>query len=184
MLYSKDSVTTEIRAQAERDAPKKRPAYTYRLVILNDCDAPETRMIALVRDAGERREWTYLSADQRFAGSQWLNWNPLRCPDETTDVETFGVKPVIVIRDGKHMIRVERVADGHATYPDGVPRKWQGHIGALSVVRPELVSALKRWSAHGTNAAPERTKVVSQASGQERVEPKQEINPSNGDEQP
>lgn len=30
----------------------------------------------------------------------------------------------------------------------------------------------------------ERTKVSSQASGHERVEPKQEINPSNGDEQP
>ena len=33
-----------------------------------------------------------------------------------------------------------------------------------------------------TNA--ERTKVSSQASGQDREEPKQEINPSNGDEQP
>lgn len=30
----------------------------------------------------------------------------------------------------------------------------------------------------------ERTKVSSQASGDDRVEPKQEINPSNGDEQP
>jgi len=30
----------------------------------------------------------------------------------------------------------------------------------------------------------ERTKVSSQASSQDRVEPKQEINPSNGDEQP
>ena len=30
----------------------------------------------------------------------------------------------------------------------------------------------------------ERTKVSSQASGHDRVEPKQKINPSNGDEQP
>lgn len=35
-----------------------------------------------------------------------------------------------------------------------------------------------------TTTDAERTKVSSQASGQDRVEPKQEINPSNGDEQP
>ena len=46
------------------------PAYTYRLVILNDCDAPETRMIALVRDCGEGPEWTYLSADRRFGAAE------------------------------------------------------------------------------------------------------------------
>lgn len=45
------------------------------------------------------------------------------------------------------------------------------------------------WPSHPilfreTTPDAERTKVSSQASGHDRVEPKQEINPSNGDEQP
>lgn len=147
MVSTRDnSATTEIRNQSARAATVELPAYTYRLVILNDCDAPETRMIALVRDCGEGPEWTYLSADKRL-GARWLGWSKLQFPNDTTDVDAFGVKPVVEIRDGKHMVRVERVADSRATYPDGHPRNWQGHIGGLSVVRPELISALKRWSA-------------------------------------
>lgn len=120
--------------------------YAYRLVILNDCDAPETRMIALVRDAGEGPEWTYLSADRRFDG-KWLKWNKLSHPKDTTEISQFGVKPIIELRDGQHEIRVERVRKTRARYPDGVAREWQGHIGARSVVRRELLPEIKCWSA-------------------------------------
>ena len=122
------------------------PAYTYRLVILNDCDAPQTRRIALVRDCGEGPEWTYLSADKRFGG-RYLNWSPLQFPEEVTDLHAFGVKPVIELRDGQHRLRVDRLSGSTATYSDGHSRKWQGHSESMSTVRPELVSALKRWSA-------------------------------------
>ncbi len=131
---------------AVREKPAKAPQYTYRLVILNDCDAPETRMIALVRDAGEGPEWTYLSADKRFGG-RYLKWLPLRYPEHTTDLQTFGVKPVIEVREGQHRIRVDRISGSLATYPDGVSRRWQGHSESMSTIRPELVPALKRWSA-------------------------------------
>lgn len=119
---------------------------TYRLVILNDCDAPETRMIALVRDRGEGPEWTYLSADKRLGG-RYLGWSPLQYPKHTTDLQTFGVKPVIEVREGQHRIRVDRISGSLATYPDGVSRRWQGHSESMSTIRPELVPALKRWSA-------------------------------------
>lgn len=129
-----------------REKPAKAPQHAYRLVILNDFDRPETRMIALVRDAGDGAEWTYISADKRFGG-RYLKWLPLRYPEHTTDLQTFGVKPVIEIREGQHRIRVDRISGSLATYSDGVSRRWQGHSESVSTVRPELVPALKRWSA-------------------------------------
>jgi len=125
----------------------------YRLVILNEFDRPEARMIALVRESDEGVEWTYLSADKRLARSKWLEWNPVRHAKDMTDVETFGVKPVIEIRDGKHMLRVERVASTRASYADGHPRDWQGYIGEFTVVRPALVPALKSWTSQPVRAA-------------------------------
>lgn len=74
-------------------------------------------------------------------------WLPLRYPEHTTDLQTFGVKPVIEIREGQHRIRVDRISGSLATYSDGVSRRWQGHSESVSTVRPELVPALKRWSA-------------------------------------
>lgn len=116
----------------------------YRLVILNDCDAPETRMIALVREGEDGPEWTYLSSDKRIDG-RWLGWSPVQFPADLTDLEAFGVRPVVELRDGKHLIRVERAGPCFALYPDGMPRKWQGYIGAYSAVRTELLPAIKSF---------------------------------------
>lgn len=113
----------------------KAAAQSYRLVILNEFDAPETRMIAVVRETEDGPEWTYLSDEQRVKSAKYLRWNPLTRPDVATDLSTFGVKPIIELRDGKHMIRVEQVSPSRATYSDGVSRKWQGFIGGYSTVR-------------------------------------------------
>ncbi len=87
--------------------------------------------------------------------------------------------------------------------PDGPRIQWVMQHGYLHIIWPEQIedweiefveellpmalkqmrkAAAKRAAEALTDA--ERTKVSSQASGQDRVEPKQKINPSNGDEQP
>jgi hypothetical protein len=64
---------------------------------------------------------------------------------------------------------------------------WRGENRLAEIERGILAHReqyLAKSSAE-TSTTAERTKVVSQASGQERVEPKQKLNPpSNGDEQP
>ncbi len=55
-------------------------------------------------------------------------------------------------------------------------------IVAFALLTPVLLSLI--FPRRKTLSGAERTKVSSQASGDDRVEPKQEINPSNGDEQP
>lgn len=135
----------------------KAAAHTPRFVILNDCERPEVRMIALVREAEGGVEWTYLSDDQRFKRSPYLKWNRVGYPEDLTDIEAFGVKPIIELRDGKHIVRVERVADSRATYRDGAPRKWQGHPDSVSTVRASLIADLSK---------PARSAIQRAGSGQ------------------
>lgn len=125
----------------------------YQLAILNEFDRPEPRMIALVREEGGALEWTYLSASKRLRGSQWLKWNPVRRPKEMTPVEHFGVKPVIELEDGKHVIGVVAVAQSIAEYSDGAERDWQGHTAERTPIRTKLLPALKAWQLQHAEAS-------------------------------
>lgn len=122
-------------------------AGSYRLVILNEFDAPEPRMIAVVRQNEGRSEWTYLSADDRLKGSEWLNWNTMSHPEHVTDIEEFGVTPVIEVRGAKYVLRVKQTGPSRATYSDGVPRRWQADLGASTTIRPAFVATARARSA-------------------------------------
>lgn len=114
-----------------------------RLVIINDFDRPEPKMIAIVRQGAKGREWTY--ASERPALSPWAKWNPVLAAENMTDIETFGVRAVVDLTDGKHRLRVEKCGDSRATYRDGVVRNWQGLEGAYATLREPLLPLLKQY---------------------------------------
>jgi hypothetical protein len=111
-----------------------------RLVILNDTDAPEAAMIALVSDvSGGGAVWTYVST-RRQGPQQWLN---VQRPQDHTPIEVFGVRAYLMKEGSMHILLVERFADSRATYPDGVPRDWQKPLPNQTRVRVELVGHIR-----------------------------------------
>lgn len=122
----------------------------YRLVIINDVERPEPRMVALSRTHEGVCKWTYVSAWKGH--SRYRGWNVARFASDHTELEVFGVRPVIEMRAGAHWLRVERIGESRATYHDGKPRQWQGPIEAATLLRPKLVPALLTFVALGVPA--------------------------------
>jgi len=117
----------------------------YRLVIIDDCDCPEPRMVAITRTHEGVCEWMYASAWKRL--SRYGKWTRSECANRHTDLQLFGVRPIIEVRDGAHWLRVERIGESRATYFDGVPRQWQGRPDAATPLREKLVPDLLKFTA-------------------------------------
>ncbi len=117
----------------------------YRLCILNDFDAPQTNMIAIVRIDRDNSvcEWNYL-CQKEYRDHRWRE---VVYESDLIDVETFGVRPIIEVVCGKHRIRAERVGASRATYRDGVARNWQEPIGWAAIIEPALLPALTAYTA-------------------------------------
>lgn len=109
-------------------------------VILNDCDQPSGKMVAVVvKDDGTHYHCEYLNADQRF---DCYSKPPMKAGrlERATKTEEFGVR--LCAADGKYWC--EQVVDSVARYPDGALRKWQEFGGPMKyVARPHL--ALLLW---------------------------------------
>lgn len=108
-------------------------AKTYRLVIISDGDAPEARMVAIIRTGAGVSDWTYVSTAKML--SRYRKWTPVHPEGWQTPIERFGV--VASVRGNR--LRIERVGESAATYPDGVPRRWQGRLPGETDIRPELL---------------------------------------------
>ncbi len=108
-------------------------AATYSLVIVSDGDCPEARMVALVRDGADVKDWTYISTAKML--SRYRKWTPLHPKGWHTPIEDFGV--VASVRGNR--LRIERAGESRATYPDGVPRSWQRDLPNETDIRPELL---------------------------------------------
>lgn len=109
---------------------------THRLVIMNDFDAPQPRMIALIRPAQAGGfEWTYISRWKQL--SRYRGWSVVGGLKYITPLEVFGVAPVIEQLPGDDfpMLRVVRFAESLATYPDGTPRQWQHDLAMRTGIR-------------------------------------------------
>lgn len=115
---------------------------TVRLVILNDIERPEVRMIALVESTLRAHRWTYISTSKRL--SRYADWNTVERRKDHTPIEAFGVRPFIR-HDGTALILgVERARPSRATYPDGAPRDWQGHLPETTIIRPHLSAFIQQ----------------------------------------
>jgi hypothetical protein len=102
--------------------------------ILDDCDAPEARMIVLLWGDQSDPSAEYISSKVRplnSAGSAGRRFGHF--PKRFTELTKFGVMPEFD-PDGLLVIRV--VGPSVATYPDGVPRRWQGY--AEVAISPRL----------------------------------------------
>jgi hypothetical protein len=85
------------------------------LVIVNDCDAPEARLVAILTSFDARAgQWRarYLST---------FPYRALCCADEPTPVADFGV----LIEFSGDRFRCLQVRPSAARYRDGKPRAWQ-----------------------------------------------------------
>lgn len=106
----------------------------YQLVIISDGDCPEARMVAIIRDGAGVRDWTYVSTAKML--SRYRKWTPLSEKGWHTPIERFGV--IASVRGNR--LRIEQAdAVSTATYPDGVPRKWQRPLPNETDIRPELL---------------------------------------------
>lgn len=104
-------------------------------------------MVALMRPrAAGGCEWTYVSKWKQL--SRYRKWN-IAIGRWATDLNTFGVRPVIELRDGEHYLRVERFAESLATYPDGVSRQWQRRLDAETPLRPSLIGEVRKFTTQG-----------------------------------
>lgn len=86
-------------------------------IIINDADKPCTRLIALVTEANQEKD---------FVRAQYIceRVNMRECQGRLSNarlVSDFGVE--IIFND--HTVYTEQVRPSIATYPDGEPRNWQ-----------------------------------------------------------
>ncbi len=110
------------------------------LGILNDCDAPEARMLAVVYGKPESPSWSYVTDFCRHFRGIYRLTNPTFF----TPLALFGcfaaMRP-----DGK--LLVTRFNISVAKYPDGKPRFWQGEPSEVVNVRKhvagEVIAALQ-----------------------------------------
>jgi hypothetical protein len=105
----------------------------YQLAIISDGDAPEARMVALIRTGAGVSDWTYVSTAKML--SRYRKWTRLNGKGWHTPIERFGV--VASVRGNR--LRIEPSGESTATYPDGVPRKWQGALPGETDIRPALL---------------------------------------------
>lgn len=87
-------------------------------VIMNDVDAPETRLVAVLTHYDAKTgTWfaRYLSTYPHRVKCASCSWTP-------TPIETFGVR---LERDGFQFRCVPTGEPSRAKYEDGVPRSWQ-----------------------------------------------------------
>lgn len=127
------------------------------LVILNDFDAPDVRMIALMRPAKEGGfEWCYISRWKSL--SRYRRWHAVGALKYVTPIEAFGVFPVVEQFPGDEwaMLRVERFAESVATYPDGMARRWQAPLKRRTGIRAALLAGVRRAVA-SLSVAPSRS---------------------------
>ncbi len=111
------------------------------LGIIDDCDAPEPRMMAVVMWSGRigGYKWEYVDRRQqaRYEKGRSRTW-----PEKFTPLKSFGVL-ALFRSDGA--LRFERFGPSQATYPDGKPRDWQGDGKPDFVfVRPYIASPVLR----------------------------------------
>lgn len=121
-----------------------------RLVILNDIDAPNVSMVALVRRSRKGLVWEYVCARPHRGA---IKWKPVQWEHHFTDLATFGVMPVIEGGLGVLRLAVERTGQSAALYPDGKPRAWQGHIEQSCRVRPGMVDHLMAFMMQSKESA-------------------------------
>lgn len=90
------------------------------LVILNDCDAPEARMVAVLTSYNSREGYWHARYLSTFP-------NMTRCTTtQPTPVADFGV--LVEFRGDE--FRCVQVRASVARYRDGVPRRWQDYRGS------------------------------------------------------
>jgi hypothetical protein len=108
-----------------------------RLVILNDSECPEARMIVVVRENDGIKWWSYVSTWDQL--KDFPEWSPVMREKSHTPIEQFGVSARL---DGDMLI-IERAGPSVATYSDGHPRNWQRNLPNKTRVRPEVLFAVR-----------------------------------------
>lgn len=98
------------------------PATVPVLGIIDDCDAPEPRMVVVVMWSGRVGGYKWEYVDRRQAARYQRGFTK-KFPERFTSLKTFGVAPLFR-NDGA--LRFERFGPSQATYHDGKPRNWQG----------------------------------------------------------
>jgi hypothetical protein len=109
-------------------------------IILNDCEQPSGKMVCVVTGTwvGGREYYhvQYLNADPRF---DTFSEPPMASMlKRAIKIEDFGV---VIRTDGEHYW-CEKREDSKATYPDGMPRKWQEWEGPVKYKARKGVAAL------------------------------------------
>jgi hypothetical protein len=112
-----------------------------RLVILNDSERPEARMIVVVTEKDGVAWWQYVSTAKRL--SQYTRWSPVQFAEHHTPLDKFGVSARLETAPNFDRLHVERVAPSRATYPDGLARDWQGELPEFTSIRPEVADIVR-----------------------------------------
>jgi hypothetical protein len=111
------------------------------LGIIDDCDAPQPNMVAVVMWSGRigGYKWEYVDRRHRarYGKGHCRTW-----PEKFTPLQDFGVL-AIFRTDGA--LRFERFRPSAAKYHDGVPRDWQGDRQPEFIfIRPYIASPVLR----------------------------------------
>lgn len=106
------------------------PSMTPVLGILDDCDSPEPKMLVVVYGHPSRPCVEYINPKRR---PLQLRGRMAGFPRLFTPLAKFGMEALFE-EDG--VLQIKAALDGEctATYPDGLPRRWQGgSIGATEI---------------------------------------------------
>lgn len=102
------------------------------LVILNDAECPEPRMIVMVSSIQKGVCFgDYISTFSRFK-------KPRGAVERVTKVADFGI--TLQIGSGRLHARETRV--NYATYPDGKLRRWQGNGRTSTPIKTKMLGAV------------------------------------------
>ncbi len=118
--------------------------------ILDDCDAPETRMLVIVWGEPGKRVWQYVSPGYPVNHKKYAKPQPFS-GHRFVPLDRFGMRAELTANS--LLLRVDKSGEPcTATYPDGEPRRWQGKDSACVGIRSGLVChVLAAIEAHVAN---------------------------------